>query len=102
MQWHNKNVSWEVKDMICISLSPSSLPITRMSLAIQVKGIYEESNAALRREKADKIFYMATDLNEIDNPNFYHEELYSIEDELFNGDHTPVFNNFSLKASILH
>ena len=79
-----------------------SFSITCHSFTIQVEGIYEESNAALRREKADRVFYMATDYNYIDNPNFYHEELYSIEDELFNGDATPLFNNFSLKASILH
>ena len=70
------------------------------SFVNQVKGIYEEGNAALKQEKADRVFYMETDLIGIDNPSFYHEELYSIvDDPLYESDHTPVFNNFSLKAS---
>lgn len=55
---------------------------------------------ALRQEKADKVFYLEMDLNIImDNPNFYHEDLYSKAYDKFPDD-TPVFNNFSLMASI--
>ena len=65
-----------------------------------MEGIYEEGHVALRQERADKIFYMETDLHVMEeNPNFYHEDLYSIAyDE--KPDVTPVFNNFSLMASI--
>ena len=64
-----------------------------------MEGIYEEGHAALRKERADRIFFMETDLHVMEeNPNFYHEDLYSIvHDE--KPDVTPVFNNFSLMAS---
>ena len=65
----------------------------------QVEGIYKEGHVALRQEKADKIFYMETDLHvKEENPNFYHEDLYSIAHDKL-PDFTPVFNNFSLMAS---
>ena len=80
-----------------------SILITWHSFSIQVKGIYEEGNPALKQEKADRVFYMETDLIGIDNPSFYHQELYSIADDpLYESDHTPVFNNFSLKACTIH
>ena len=64
-----------------------------------MEGIYEEGHVALRQEKADKIFYLETDLHIMgDNPNHYHEDLYPhAYDE--DPDDTPVFNNFSLMAS---
>ena len=65
-----------------------------------MEGIYEEGHVALRQEKADKIFYLETDLHIMgDNPNHYHEDLYSKAYDKFPDD-TPVFNNFSLMASI--
>ena len=64
-----------------------------------MEGIYEEGHVALRQEKADKIFYLETDLHIMgDNPNFYHEDLYSKAYDQ-HPDDTPVFNNFSLMAS---
>ena len=65
-----------------------------------MEGIYEEDHVALKQEKADKIFYMEMGLDIMgDNPNFYHEDLYSKAYEE-HADDTPVFNNFSLMASI--
>ena len=55
---------------------------------------------ALRQEKADKVFYMEMELDiNGENPNFYHEDLYSKAYGKFPDD-TPVLNNFSLMASI--
>ena len=56
--------------------------------------------SALVKETADHVFYLATDLYPVDNPHFHDTDLYSFED--VNGGNklrTPLFNNFSLKAS---
>ena len=57
--------------------------------------------SALEKETADRVFYLATDLYAVDNPHYHDAELYPFEDVLGqNKLRTPLFNNFSLKASL--
>ena len=92
------HIHWWTDKFITILNFEGTLSEPKFELYIILDLLCQAS--ALKKETADRVFYLATDLYAIDNPHYHDAELYPYEDVYGqNKLRTPLFNNFSLKVS---
>ena len=78
---------------------PGLVPISWME-GFYTGKVREDARVALGQERADHVFYMATDLYALDNSKYHDPDLYPFEEGIGgNRIYAPLINNFSLKAT---